>query len=364
MKKKDFSITIQKLGLICSLCLTLTSYSQNMDKLVDSIARFHFKDSTHIGLSIGYIKNDIEKEFYFGGKYTSANRDIDSTSLFEIGSVSKLYTSFLLAALEHEEKVSRFDKLSKYMPTLRHSGKKGFQKIRLVDLATHTAGLPGYDSTRKLEHFEGFDENNPYGIFTESFMLDRLKEMDSLEGYGEIVYSNFGVALLGYALATSQQTTFEELLYEHVLAPIGAKSTFYRVGEQQLTQIAIPHRGKEVVPLIQLEALSPSGAIKTTMPDLLKYLKFHLDPPQEYDSMIKGILANQLADTEKNMGLGWVPYEINGVPMFFHNGGTYGSSSIVILVPSKNAAVAILANNQLNGTLAAYALKLLDELLN
>lgn len=338
-------------------------FGQGLKVTIDSISTLHFVDKTSSGLSIGIINKGEISQFYYGGKYTNQIKDIDSTTLFEIGSVTKLYTSFILASLEIEKKISRFDLLAKYLPKNVILNKKWASQIRLVDLATHTAGLPGFDNTKSLKGFKGFDENNPYGLFNTEFMMTILRNTDTLSNYGKVNYSNFGIGLLAYAMAVADKTTFENLMTKYIVEKQGLKSTFLKVSEQNLTDIAIPHRKSEVMPLIQLAGLSPSGSIKTTMPDLLRFLNLHLEKPSNLKGVVEMVLTNQLKGNEQAVGLGWGIHKIKNETVYFHNGGTYGSSSIVIIVPSKKSAVAILANNSSEGELTSYALKLIDKLI-
>ncbi len=355
---------MKKVILVFFLVLFQTMFGQSLKHQIDSIAAIHFKDTINSGLSIGIIQKGEISSYYFGGKYTNQIKDIDSTSLFEIGSVTKLYTSFILASLEVGQKISRFDLLSKYLPKTISTGKKWSSKIRLVDLATHTSGLPGFDNTKSLMHLKGFDENNPYGLFTENFMLFILKTMDTLNGYGQVNYSNFGIGVLGLAMAKAEKTTFELLFKKYINDGQNLKSTFLNVSEQYLTDVAIPHRKSNVMPLIQLAGLSPSGSIKTTLPDLITFLNLHLQKPKIITRVIDMVLDNQLKGQGQAVGLGWGIHQIKDETVYFHNGGTYGSSSIVILIPSKNSAVAILANNNSENELMGYALKIVDRLIN
>lgn len=355
---------MKKIIIVSLLVLVQTTYGQSLKPQIDSIAEIHFKENINSGLSIGIIQKGGIIQYYFGGKYTNQIKDIDSTSLFEIGSVTKLYTSFILASLEVEEKISRFDLLSKYLPKDVTAGKKWASKIRLVDLATHTSGLPGFENTKSLMNLKGFDENNPYGLFTENFMLSILKTTDTLDNYGQVKYSNFGIGLLGLAMAKAEKTTFELLFKKYINDGQNLEKTFLNVSEQYLTDIAIPHRKSNVMPLIQLAGLSPSGSIKTTLPDLLKFMNLHLQKPENINSVIEMVLDNQLKGQDQAVGLGWGIHKIKSETVYFHNGGTYGSSSIVIIIPSKNSAVAILANNNSESELTGYALKIADKLID
>lgn len=337
--------------------------AQNLKGLADSISMAHFKDPENKGLSIGIIANGKSGTYYYGGKYTSLVKDVDSLTLFEIGSVTKLYTAFILASLETDKKISRYDLLAKYLPKEIVRDKKWASQIRLVDLATHTSGLPEFDNTKSLRQFPHFNEDDPYGIFTNDFMLNILKDTKEVNGYGTVSYSNFGVGILGYAMAKSQGSTFEVLFDKYIIKKLALKNTYLRVREQNLVNVAIPHRKDEPMPLIHLEGLSPSGSIKTTMPDLLRFLNIHFSNTKDLLKTIDIVLANQLISSETPMALGWGMHTIDNHAAYFHTGGTYGSSSIVIIIPDKKLGVAILCNNSTEKQLTGYALGIIKQLI-
>jgi CubicO group peptidase (beta-lactamase class C family) len=354
---------MKKLILSVLVLATRLAEAQTLESQIDSISKQHFKDKFNVGLSIGVIDKGQKKEFYYGGKYSAHIKDVDSLTLFEIGSVTKLYTAFILASLENDNVLSRYDLLSKYLPYALHKGKKWSRKIRLVDLATHTSGLPAFDNTKSLKAFKEFDENNPYGMFTDEFLMHVLSNVDTLNNYGKVRYSNFGIGLLAYAMAKGSKTSFEKLFERYITNGQALKNTHLKISEQQLTDVAIPHRQEAKMPLIQLASLSPSGSIKATMPDLLQFLYLHINPTKESGKKIASLLENQLKDGEQAVGLGWGIHKVKNETVYFHNGGTYGSSSIVIIVPSKKAAAAILANNNTESELTSYALKLIETLI-
>lgn len=365
-KVEDSRIMMQNRKMLLILFLFLchhVGFAQNLKGQIDNIVAAHFKDTTHVGLSIGIIKDGVASDYYFGGKYSNRIKDVDSTTLFEIGSITKIYTSFILASLENEKKISRFDLLSKYLPKNITKGKSWASQIRLVDLVTHTSGLPRFENTKSLMSLEGFNENDPYGIFTESFMLSILKKTDTLSNYGEVAYSNFGIGLLAYAMAKAEKTTFDNLFDKYIVNRQKLFSTFITVNERNLTSIAIPHRKLETMPLIQNADLRAAGSIKSTMPDLLKFLHLHLQPTADVKNVVEMVFTNQLRGSDQKVGLGWGIHTIKNETVYFHNGGTYGSSSIVIIIPSKNSAVALLANNSTDSELTNYALKIVDVLI-
>lgn len=347
--------------LIIYLFATTILCAQNFTAKVDSIAKTHFKDTSMSGLAIGIVHNQKSETFYFGGKYTNLSKDIDSLSLFEIGSITKVYTGFILESLEQDGMLNKQDLIAKYLPQEISKNKEWASKVRLIDLITHSSGMPSYDNTKSLSSFKNYNEDDPFGIFNKEFILSLLNKIDLIPDYGKISYSNFGIGVLGIVLENASGESFNELLRRYLTDRMELKNTYLKLEEAHFTNFAIPHSGKEVRPIINLAAMKPAGSIKSSLPDLLTFVNFHLNPPDEYQSLVNNVLKSALKTDDAEVGMGWGIFEINGISLRGHNGGTYGSSSIVIIAPSQHLGVVVLSNNQ-NGNATKYGISLIQEL--
>lgn len=348
--------------LLIYFILTTTTFAQNLTAKIDSIAETHLRDGTKSGLAIGIVKSEKIEDFYFGGKYTNSVKDIDSLSLFEIGSITKVYTGFILEALEQDDILSKTDLIAQYLPKEISKNKEWASEIRLIDLITHSSGLPSYDNTKSLSSFKDFNEDDPFGIFKKEFIFTLLSDIDKVPDYGKIRYSNFGIGILGAIMEHASGKTFNELLQLYITDRIVLKHTHLKLEESQITNFAIPHSGKEVRPIINLADMKAAGSLKSSLPDLLKFVKFHINPPEEYRSIVNNVFKSALKTEDAEVGLGWGIFEIDGFSLRGHNGGTYGSSSIVIIAPDKNAGIVVLSNNQ-NGNVTKYGVMLIQELI-
>ena len=328
---------------------------------LNKITQNHFQDSQNRGLALGIIDKDSIQSFYFGGKYTNIIKDVGPNTLFEIGSVTKLFTVHIFNELEKLEIISRTDLLSKYLPEEIYNGKKWANQIRLVDIVTHTSGLPSFDSTKDLETIEGFDSEDPFSVFNSNFILNTLKELDTISEYGKVSYSNFGFGVLGYVLEEITNTSFENLFENFIKIDLGLTNTYLRIPEEQVINVAIPHKGDEQLPLIQLYNLSPAGSLKSTLPEVMKFLKYYVD---SYDTSYhtKNILSDQYPSKDDIIPFGWGTIRRNNIDLFFHSGGTYGSNSIVCIIPEKKIGISILSNNNLKNGLSSYLLSIVDLL--
>jgi len=356
--------------IILATVLRATSTTQAqarrpIDKVVDSLAARFLADTTRHGLAVGILRPGRDETYYYGRAHRAGSRPIDAGSLFEVGSVTKLYTAFVLANLEYEGRLRRDDYLADHLPAALGPGQRWARQITLRQLATHTSGLPAYESTRALAALPGFDENDPYRVCDSAFVFRSLAAVDSLPEQGRVKYSNLGMALLAYSLQHRSRARYEQLLTRYVRRPLKLREVHLQVPAAAQPRVAIPHRGSEVMPLIQLHAFAPAGGIKTTMPGLLDFLRVHLRPRSARTRWVAAhTLQNQLTPPADPVGLGWGMYTIEGETVFFHTGGTYGSSSIVLLVPSRNVGVALLANtatDQLTGSAITLAKQLIRQ---
>ena len=219
--------------------------------------------------------------------------------------------------------------------------------------------MPPFSSTRELETIKGFNSEDPYKVFDSNFILNTLKELNIISNYGTVSYSNFGYGVIGYVMQEVTSTPFENLFENFINIDLGLTNTYLKIPEEQFTNVATPHKGDEQVPLIQLYNLSPAGSVKSTLPDVMKFLKYYIDT---YDTShhTKSILSDQYPNADGIVPLGWGTIRKNNIDIFFHVGGTYGSSSIVCLIPEKKIGISILSNNKLDNGLSNYLLEIVD----
>lgn len=353
-------------GILVGLNASLSAQNQSVaiNTLLDSLANTFVKDTNNYGIAIGVVQNGTQHTVYKGGKYYPGKADVDSTTLFEIGSITKVYTTYLLASLEAKGVLRRNDLLVKYLPKKITQAKKPWHtKIRLIDLATHTSGLPQFDNTKSLAKLEGFDENDPFGIFTQPMILKLLGEVDATPKYGQVSYSNFGVGVLAYVLEQASGKKYPALFEQYIRKGLKLPNTYVTLPEKQFWRMALPHRQQEAMPLINLADMKAAGGGKTNLSDLLSFLNAHLNPANAAQkSIVKSILATQFKDKKHRLGLGWGKHTIANETVYFHDGGTYGSSSVALLIPRLNVGIAIQTNCKPKGGLNAMLIFLLKKM--
>ncbi|GAA1166396.1 CubicO group peptidase (beta-lactamase class C family) [Kitasatospora gansuensis] len=243
---------------------------------------------------------------FAGGPETTADTG------YELGSVTKTFTALLLAELADRGAVTLDDPLSAHLP--------GTADCTLHQLATHTAGLPRLPPGLLRSALPQW-YRNPYAAFDDDRLLAAPVRPRSP---GRVRYSNFGVALLGRALAERTGTPYPELLAELVCAPLGLTATDCA---EQAPGRALGHRRGRPLPPWRIPGLPAAGALRSTGRDLLRYLTAHLDPATPALRTVRLPLAWSLRRTT-----------------YFHSGGTRGCTAFVGFDPERGTALAALAN--------------------
>jgi serine-type D-Ala-D-Ala carboxypeptidase/endopeptidase len=292
-------------------------------------------------LVVGVIDADGRRRV-FG--HTAGGRTFDGRTLFEIGSITKVYTATLLADMVERGEVKLDDPVQKYLPEGVKMPLRGGQPVTLLELATHTSGLP-----RMPSNFAPRDPANPYADYTAKELYAYLAGLElPAVAAREAAYSNLGVGLLGHALARRAGRSYEELVRTRILSPLGMTSTAIALSPELRARLAPGHdaEGKPVRNW-DLDVLAGAGGLRSTVDDQLRFLAANLDPP------LAGTLGKALArvlvprrpterpDTE--VALGWHVTRRGSREIVAHNGGTGGYRSYVGFDRGARRAVVVLS---------------------
>lgn len=178
-------------------------------------------DKQAAGLVVGVIDRTGRRVIAHGVSDLKTRRPVDGQTLFEIGSVTKAFTGLLLADMVERGEVKLDDPVVKYLPPGAVVPERNGKAITLLDLATHTSGLP-----RLPDNMPSADPRNPYADYTEAQLDSFLKGHGLTRDIGATYeYSNLGVGLLGRALARRGDGDYETVLRQRVLKPLGLTST-------------------------------------------------------------------------------------------------------------------------------------------
>lgn len=268
-------------------------------------------------------------------------------TLFEIGSITKVFTATLLADMAREGLVGLDDPVQHYLPDGVELAVRG-RPITLADLATHTSGLPRLP--KGLLRLALRESKNPYANFSVGQLHAAVSAAKPRRAPGvRFRYSNFGAGLLGHVLALRAGQTYEELVTERICEPLGLTDTCISVPDAKLSRLAQGHnrRGRPV-PHWDLPALAGAGALRSTVTDLLAFLSAQLgEAPPSLAEAIR--LTHELRARKRKLsiGLGWLSMPIRGqrFPVLWHDGGTGGFRSVAGFVRETETVVVVLSNS-------------------
>ncbi len=288
---------------------------------------------------------------------TSAGRFAagDAGQRFEIGSVTKVFTSLLLARLAELGVVGLQDRVGDLLPDSLPLG-SGVAAVTLESLACHRSGLPRLPPGIGWRTMLSRRRADPYAKLTEPRLLDALAQVSvrGTPGEAPIGYSNLGGGLLGYLLGRAEGSGYEAALTRHILEPLGiADSADFT--DRDLHQ---GHGRRGPVPPWHLAELAGAGGLRSPADALLTFLETVRDG--------EGPLAAAIAETRRprgdrsplQIGLGW--FLLGEGDLLTHNGGTAGARSEVRIETHSGTCVVILGDGR-RGTDKAAA-SLLDPL--
>jgi CubicO group peptidase (beta-lactamase class C family) len=313
------------------------------DKRVDSVARNYIQKGNTVGLSIGIIHSGVVHSYSYGETTAGNNQLPEVNSIYEIGSITKTFTATLLAYYANEGKLELTDPITKYLPD-SVSANKELQGITLEMLSNHTSGL-----SRLPDNFEfhSSDPYDPYKDYTKQHLYQYLKTCKLNSKPGEnYAYSNFGVGLLGSILEQVSGKAFEEMVKEVICAPLGMQNTEeYLTALQRKRFVTVYNEDGKATSPWTFQVLAACGALRSTLEDMLLYLKANMTPSQsELSKAIK--LTHQITyNKDIKLGLGWHMIVVNGIEYYFHDGATFGCSSFMAFNREKKLGIIILSNS-------------------
>jgi D-alanyl-D-alanine-carboxypeptidase/D-alanyl-D-alanine-endopeptidase len=290
-------------------------------------------------------------------------------TIFEIGSITKVFTALLLAETAEAGLVGLDDPLEAHLPS-GVSPPAGNARISLADLASHTGGLPchppgalGRVIRRPFHPFhallDSYVQLAPADLYAS---LARIK----LKTGAKARYSNLGAGLLGMILAERLGCSYGEALRDRILLPLGMRDTFAEVSDDGRGRMADGHtwRGKPQGREFEGPAVLGAGSLRSTAADMLRFLWANLEPPS--NRLGSAIELTQRPRAKMGgriqVGLGWLlgPVGRNRVRMLWHNGGTAGFRSFAGLVREAGAAVVVLGNA--NRSVDRLAISVLEQI--
>lgn len=309
-----------------------------------------------VGVVVGIVR-DGERIVVGHGRLAAADPGPpDGDTVFEIGSVTKVFTSIVLADLEMSGDLGLDTPVQDLLGDEVRVPVRDGAEITLGHLATHSSGLP-----RLPDNLAPADWANPYADYTVERLYEFLAGHELAGDIGESVeYSNLGYGLLGHALAFREGVDYETLIARRILEPLEMSDTAVELTSPLRERLAPGHDERlRPVPNWDVPALAGAGALRSTVNDLLIFLEANLGLRR---TPLREAMARthvpQVTDPGMGMeiGLGWIVADDGDRRFVWHNGATGGYSSFIGFDPQAREAVVVLSNSVISVDGLAYRL--------
>ena len=334
------------------------------------------------GMAIAVTINGKQSFYNFGVLSKSKPEPISSDTLFEVGSISKLFTATLATYAQANGQLSLNDHPGKYLPELKGSA---FDKVTLLNLATHTAG--------------GFPLQVPDEVQNNEQLMTYLKnwQPEYAPGKGR-TYANPSIGMLGMITANAMQMPFEQAMQQHVFSGLGLSNSYLNVPADKRSLYAQGYTRQDVPARLTGGVLGEEAyGMRTSSKDLIRFVEANIDPGTLETNLSRAIADTQVgyfASGPFTQDLIWEQYAYpvkleallqgNSPDMAYKTqpaqaitpplaaqqnawinktGATNGFGAYVAFIPAKKMGVVILANkNYPNEDRVKLAYQILSEL--
>lgn len=328
-----------------------------LNEAVDFTGQVLFLETGVPGLIIGATRGDETAVYGFGETFTGSGVAPDGDTLMRVGSITKVFTGAVLASMVADGSVRLTDAAEQYLGDEAEIPAMGNRPVRLIDLATHTSGLP-----REVDRPAGPDDD-PFSTLTAQRYFDSLNQEPQLFAAGTAgLYSNFGFDVLALALGRAAGKPYEQVLAERVLEPMGLSDTTLVVPEVENDRLMLGHgfEGEELPDVPTPAVMAGASGLYSTANDILKWLQWHSDRSSNDEAEMR--LINHAAYVWRDgldtvygfdesgemdaMSLGWVVMRPDGNrPLILQKaGGLQGMFLYHAFAPSRDVGVFVAIN--------------------
>ena len=337
---------MQVLALLASLPLLIFSggmqspaESDSVQRLADTFVERQFAP----GIAIGVLHKSGRVSTYCAGTLEFGDgRPITEDTIFEIGSITKVFTATLAHLLEQRGELSLAGPLRVHLPDEVDIKVVDGNEITLWHLATHTSGLP------RMPDNPDDSQPNPHLGYTNAQLYKFLEVTGPQRAPGQCEYSNIGMGLLGHVLELNQNASYQELAQQHLLEPLKMSSTSCVPRDADAGRVATAHGGLEPVGAWNLSGpFSGAGDLNSSIKDMMKFAQANVsDSDTQLHRSIRACHIPQVKNSSHgDQGLGWQVNSTPGREVIWHNGQTGGFASYMGIQPDSGTAVVVLCNS-------------------
>ncbi|MFX4725996.1 ADC family extended-spectrum class C beta-lactamase [Acinetobacter baumannii] len=340
-----------------------TPKDQEIKKLVDQNFKPLLEKYDVPGMAVGIIQNNKKYEMYYGLQSVQDKKAVNSSTIFELGSVSKLFTATAGGYAKNKGKISFDDKPGKYWKELKNTP---IDQVNLLQLATYTSGnlalqFPDEVQTDQqvLTFFKDWKPKNPIGEYRQ--------------------YSNPSIGLFGKVVALSMNKPFDQVLEKTIFPALGLKHSYVNVPKTQMQNYAFGYNQENQPIRVNPGPLdAPAYGVKSTLPDMLSFIHANLNPqkyPADIQRAINETHQGRYQVNTMYQALGWEEFSYPAtlqtlldsnseqivmkpnkvtaiskepsVKMYHKTGSTNGFGTYVVFIPKENIGLVMLTNKRI-----------------
>ncbi|RKF03501.1 CubicO group peptidase (beta-lactamase class C family) [Tenacibaculum lutimaris] len=331
-----------KKAFVFFLCLFLTNVilAQNLELKIDEVLQSKFKNNETGAVALVAKKGNVIYRKAFGKANIELDVNMKPENVFEVGSITKQFTSVSILMLLEEGKLSLEDDITKYIPDYPTKGKR----ITIHHLLTHTSGIKSYTSMQKFGEVTTKDMEPLKFI---DFFKNEPMDFDPGEKY---LYNNSGYFILGYIIEKTSGMSYPEFVETRIFKKLNMNSSYYGSRSKLIKNRAAGYRMRNGeysnAQYISMTLPYAAGSIMSNVDDMLKWQTAIRNNTLVKKETIDKAFTNYTLNNGKkiNYGYGWSFNEINGVPTLEHGGSIPGYKSMGVYVPSEDVYVIVFSN--------------------
>ncbi|EPK7579769.1 class C beta-lactamase ADC-229 [Acinetobacter baumannii] len=340
-----------------------TPKDQEIKKLVDQNFKPLLEKYDVPGMAVGVIQNNKKYEMYYGLQSVQDKKAVNSSTIFELGSVSKLFTATAGGYAKNKGKISFDDTPGKYWKELKNTP---IDQVNLLQLATYTSG------NLALQF--------PDEVKTDQQVLTFFKDWKPKNSIGEYrQYSNPSIGLFGKVVALSMNKPFDQVLEKTIFPALGLKHSYVNVPKTQMQNYAFGYNQENQPIRVNPGPLdAPAYDVKSTLPDMLSFIHANLNPqkyPADIQRAINETHQGRYQVNTMYQALGWEEFSYPAtlqtlldsnseqivmkpnkvtaiskepsVKMYHKTGSTTGFGTYVVFIPKENIGLVMLTNKRI-----------------
>lgn len=358
---------LKRLVLLLAICFATTVHADTPDKVVNEVMQHYLQQNEVPGAAVLVFVDGKPYSYYFGVADLASKKPVTQDTIFELGSVTKVMTSILLAQEVDYAKIKLNEPINKYIPSLPAA----FSTISVRSLATHTSGLP-FTLPPEITSRAAWEE------YAKTWHAETKPD----ETY---LYSNLGIGLLGQAIEAVTHQSYNMLYRNKILKPLGMQPIALEVPKKLKPFYAQGYDVEGNAVPAESDGLFPAAsAMKASASDMSKFLSAAIGLPATPESIFYPMRMTQsayLAVGDNAQGLGWSIHEMssdniktlragadslglqphrvatvfkepvvfNGGDLIDKTGTTDGFRAYIAVIPTRKTGIVILSNRNVPG---------------